>query len=384
MQFNIIETGGRKLNAWHCYTHGRNALRFAVCDGLTTEWFLFVVRDITKSPHNTVRSLPVKTSLFKYDALFGWLREAGHDEWASELQQACRQATDITGHGNLEDWKHCWQNLPDMGGHLKARADGRVAVVGQVSAEAKSQLRSDLLNFRPWRKGPFDLFGIHIDTEWRSDWKWNRLRDHVELRDRNVLDVGCGNGYFGWQMLAAGARRVVGLDPFLLFVMQHEVIRRYAGDSLPNDVLPLGDNCLPQRLQAFDVTVSMGVLYHRSSPIEHLQSLCGSLKHDGQLVLETLVIDAAGEQVLMPEGRYAKMRNVWFIPSVDMVAKWLRRTGFQEVKVVDVTATTTLEQRSTDWMTFESLADFLTPGDLSKTIEGYPAPVRALLTARRK
>ena len=184
-------------------------------------------------------------------------------------------------------------------------------------------------------------------------------------------------------MLAAGATRVIGLDPFLLYVMQHEVIRKYV-EAAPNYVLPLGDDCLPERLHAFDVTVSMGVLYHRTSPIEHLQSLYNSLKRHGQLVVETLVIDTRDEQLLMPEGRYAKMRNVWFIPSVDMVAKWLRRTGFQEVKVVDVTATTTLEQRSTDWMTFESLADFLTPGDLSKTIEGYPAPVRALLTARRK
>ena len=326
----------------------------------------------------------MKTSLFNFDALFGWLRETGHDEWARQLQQACRQATDVTGHGNLEDWKRGWQNLPDMGGHLEARTDGRVAVVGLVADDVKRQLRSDLLSFRPWRKGPFDLFGIHIDTEWRSDWKWNRLRDHVELRDRCVLDVGCGNGYFGWHMLAAGASRVVGLDPFLLFVMQHEVIRKLVGAELPNDVLPLGDGCLPKRLHAFDVTVSMGVLYHRSSPIEHLQSLCGSLKRDGQLVLETLVIDAAGEQVLMPEGRYAKMRNVWFIPSVDMLKKWLRRTGFQEVNVVDVAATTTREQRSTDWMTFESLPDFLQPGDVSRTIEGYPAPVRAMLTARRK
>ncbi|MDG1897568.1 MAG: tRNA 5-methoxyuridine(34)/uridine 5-oxyacetic acid(34) synthase CmoB [Fuerstiella sp.] len=326
----------------------------------------------------------MKTSLFNFDALFGWLREAGHSAWVDELQQSCHQATDVTGHGNLEGWKQCWHNLPAIEGHFEARADGRVAIVGQVSADVKNQLRSDLLNFRPWRKGPFDLFGTHIDTEWRSDWKWNRLSDHVELRDRNVLDVGCGNGYFGWHMLAAGARRVVGLDPFLLFVMQHEVIRKLLGAELPNDVLPLGDDCLPERLHAFDVTVSMGVLYHRTSPVEHLQALYGSLKRDGQLVLETLVIDAAGEQVLMPDGRYAKMRNVWFIPSVDMLKKWLRRTGFHEVKVVDVTATTTSEQRSTDWMTFESLSDFLASGDCSRTIEGYPAPVRAMLTARRK
>jgi tRNA (mo5U34)-methyltransferase len=326
----------------------------------------------------------VKTLLFNHEAMFDWLREAGHGAWADQLLQACHQVIDVNGHGHLEHWRRCWQALPEICGRLAAADDGRVAVNGPIAAEVRDQLRSDLMTFRPWRKGPFDCFGIHIDTEWRSDWKWNRMRNHVELRDRTVLDVGCGNGYFGWHMLAAGASRVVGLDPFLLFVMQHEVIRKLSRSDVPHDVLPLGDDCLPKRLHAFDVTVSMGVLYHRTSPIEHLQSLSGSLKRDGQLVLETLVIDAKGEQLLMPEGRYAKMRNVWFIPSVALLTKWLRRTGFHEVKVVNMTATTTAEQRSTEWMAFESLADFLDPEDSSKTIEGYPAPIRAMLTARRK
>ncbi|MCP4782039.1 MAG: tRNA 5-methoxyuridine(34)/uridine 5-oxyacetic acid(34) synthase CmoB [Fuerstiella sp.] len=321
--------------------------------------------------------------MFDFESPFAWLRDAGHQAWAEELQHSCHLVIDVNGHGNLSDWIQCWEDLPDIDGHIDARNDGRVTLDGQISSRTESQLRSDLMKFRPWRKGPFDLFGIHIDTEWRSDWKWNRLRDHVELRDRSVLDVGCGNGYFGWQMLAAGATRVIGLDPFLLYVMQHEVIRNFAG-AAQNYVLPLGDDCLSERRHLFDVTVSMGVLYHRTSPIEHLQSLYNSLQRHGQLVLETLVIDTKGEQLLMPEGRYAKMRNVWFIPSVDMLTKWLRRTGFQDVKVVDVTPTTTSEQRRTEWMTFESLSDFIDPEDSSKTVEGYPAPVRAMLTARRK
>ncbi len=325
----------------------------------------------------------MNTSLFDFESLFTWLNETGHEAWSDQLQLACHHAIDVNSHGNFPDWHQCWKDLPDIDSRIHARNDGRVALDGQISAEVKSQLRSNLMKFRPWRKGPFDLFGIDIDTEWRSDWKWNRLRDHVELRDRSVLDVGCGNGYFGWQMLAAGATRIIGLDPFLLYVMQHEVIRKYV-EAAPNYVLPLGDDCLPERLHAFDVTVSMGVLYHRTSPIEHLQSLYNSLKRHGQLVVETLVIDTRDEQLLMPEGRYAKMRNVWFIPSVDMLTKWLRRTGFQDVKVVDVTRTTTSEQRRTEWMTFESLPDFLDPADSSKTVEGHPAPVRAMLTAQRK
>ena len=143
-------------------------------------------------------------------------------------------------------------------------------------------------------------------------------------------------------------------------------------------MLPLGIGPCPP-VWAFDTVLSMGILYHRS-PIDHLLDLRGALRPGGQLVLETLVIDGEGDQVLVPEGRYAKMRNVWFIPTTAMLT--LARTlRFQKVRTVDVTPTTVEEQRSTAWMTFESLADFR-PADNRFTIEGHPAPVRAVLIAR--
>lgn len=124
----------------------------------------------------------------------------------------------------------------------------------------------------------------------------------------------------------------------------------------------------------------MGVLYHRRSPIDHLLALHGALRPGGQLLLETLVVDNE-DKILVPAGRYAKMRNVWFLPSPDLLAVWLRRAGFRDVATVDVTATTVEEQRQTSWMQFESLADFLDPADNSLTCEGYPAPKRAIVTA---
>ena len=83
-------------------------------------------------------------------------------------------------------------------------------------------------------------------------------------------------------------------------------------------------------------------------------------------MLETLVIDGALGQVLMPEDRYAMMRNVWFLPSPDTLLLWLRRAGFRNARVVDMAATTTEEQRQTEWMTFNSLADFLDPDNPGK------------------
>jgi tRNA (mo5U34)-methyltransferase len=126
----------------------------------------------------------------------------------------------------------------------------------------------------------------------------------------------------------------------------------------------------------------MGVLYHRRSPMDHLQELKDCLRPGGQLVLETLVIEGGPGETLVPEGRYARMGNVWFLPSPDTLLGWLRKIGFSDPELLDVTVTSTQEQRTTDWMRFHSLENFLDPQDSSRSIEGYPAPCRAIVTAR--
>ncbi len=81
--------------------------------------------------------------------------------------------------------------------------------------------------------------------------------------------------------------------------------------------------------------------------------------------------------------RYAQMRNVYFIPSAAALKMWLEKCGFIDVRIVDACVTSTEEQRRTEWMTTESLADFLDPQDQRKTVEGYPAPLRAVIIATK-
>jgi tRNA (mo5U34)-methyltransferase len=195
------------------------------------------------------------------------------------------------------------------------------------------------------------------------------------------LDVGCGSGYHAWRMAGAGAKLVIGIEPMLLYVMQYWATRKYLGEQ-GVWVLPLSLEDVPSGLGAFDSVFSMGVLYHRRSPMDHLAALKSTLRPGGQLILETLVVDGDIRTVLIPEGRYARMRNVWFLPSPELLMAWLRKLKFKDVAFVDVSDTGIDEQRSTEWMHYESLEACLDPIDSRLTVEGHPAPRRAIVMAR--
>ncbi|MEM9533868.1 MAG: tRNA 5-methoxyuridine(34)/uridine 5-oxyacetic acid(34) synthase CmoB, partial [Pseudomonadota bacterium] len=258
-----------------------------------------------------------------------------------------------------------------------------VTLDGPIGDADRSQLERCLQALHPWRKGPFDMFGVKLDTEWRSDWKWERVAPALDdLTGRRVLDIGCGNGYHLWRMQGAGAELALGVDPTVLFSCQFAAVRHYVRQARTL-MLALRLEELPPALTGFDTVFSMGILYHRRNPLEHLEQLKRLLRPGGQAIVETLVIAGDDRQVLLPEARYARMRNVWFVPSPDLLLRWLRRLGFRNVALVDVSRTTIKEQRSTPWMRFESLAECLDPDDATRTVEGYPAPTRAVITAHK-
>ena len=318
-----------------------------------------------------------------YGPFLSWLEESPMSHWGESLPELLAQQLRRERWGDMPEWEETLKRLPEID-PLTIEFKDQVSI-GDPSLMDKGRrlaLQATLMGLHPWRKGPFNLFGMQLNTEWRSDWKWDRVLPHLDsLENRLVLDVGCGNGYHCWRMLGAGAQRVIGIDPSVKFVFQFQAIKNFAGRQLPVDVLPLGIEHMPEKLAAFDTLFSMGILYHRRSPMAHLRELKELLRPGGQLVLETLVIEGPEGMVLVPEGRYAKMPNVWFLPSPDTLLSWMRKNGFKNPRMVDISTTSTSEQRATDWMTFESLADFLDPQDHSKTIEGHPAPVRAVFLA---
>lgn len=284
----------------------------------------------------------------------------------------------------FNQWINSLDHLPNITPDILDLLHSVTAKTHQPLSEGETKRITHLLmSLSPWRKGPFSLYEITIDAEWRSDWKWQRLTPHIgSLEGKTVLDVGCNSGYHLWRMIGAGANLAVGIDPMPLFLCQFEAIRKLLGNDQRAHFIPIGIEEMP-KLNAFDTVFSMGVLYHRRSPLDHLYQLKDQLNYNGQLILETLVIEGEEHQALVPGERYAQMRNVYFIPSIPTMVNWLTKCGFKNVAVVDISKTTLEEQRKTDWMTSESLIDFLDPNDHSKTVEGYPAPMRAVFIANK-
>ncbi len=320
-----------------------------------------------------------------YKKLLALLNENNMSVWSSLLGAQLFDYYSSIKHGDYPRWKSAIANLPDIDDVSYDLNSDSVVIGSAKECTDKQQIliKEQLRELMPWRKGPFNLFGIEIDTEWRSNLKWDRLKDQIKpLENRMVLDIGCGNGYYGWRMLGEKAKYVVGMDPTLLFVMQFTAVKKYLPDA-NIDIIPLGIQALPDMQLTFDTVFSMGVIYHRRDPAEHMHQLMNCIKPGGELVLETLIIESEEAEALIPDGRYSKMNNVWSIPSCSLLIEWAEKAGFKNARIVDVAKTTTKEQRRTDWMIFESLSDFLDKEDNNKTIEGHPAPTRAILIAEK-
>ena len=233
----------------------------------------------------------------------------------------------------------------------------------------------------PWRKGPFKIFGLEIDSEWQSNIKYNLIRPHFNLKDKVVADIGCNNGYYMFRMLEDKPKRLIGFDPSPLTLHQFEFVNHFVKSDIIYEML--GVEHLEFYNHKFDFIFMLGVLYHRPDPVGTLKSLARGLNSKGEILIDTFMIDGDDEICLTPNKRYSKIPNIYFIPTIPALKNWLERAGFENIEVLATTITTSQEQRKTPWSFDESLEDFLDPTDSSKTVEGYPAPKRVYVKARK-
>lgn len=251
-----------------------------------------------------------------------------------------------------------------------------------LSDEQKNKLEEVAKLMMPWRKGPFDIFGLFIDTEWQSFLKYNLLKPYFNLKDKRVADIGCNNGYYMFRMLEEKPKKLVGFDPSALCKCQFDFINHYVKSDIKFELL--GVEHLPFYEEKFDTVFCLGVLYHRPDPIGTLKALAKGMESGAELFLDTFMIDGEEDICLSPEKTYSKIPNIYFVPTVKALKNWCGRAGFIDVEVLEITVTTEDEQRSTAWIQGESLGSFLDPQDSSKTVEGYPAPKRVYIKAKRK
>jgi tRNA (mo5U34)-methyltransferase len=145
----------------------------------------------------------------------------------------------------------------------------------------------------------------------------------------------------------------------------------------------LGVEHLPFYEEKFDVIFCLGVLYHRSDPVAMLKALFQGLERGGEVYLDTFIIEGEEPYALCPQGSYSKITNVYFVPTLTALENWCIKAGFSDFEVLGTVVTTSDEQRKTDWIESQSLEDFLNPDDSTKTVEGYPAPVRGYVRIKK-
>jgi len=283
---------------------------------------------------------------------------------------------------NILPYQEAIKNLPHYENVEVSLGDCITIDISTLTKEQSTQIKETALLMKPWRKGPFQINNLFIDSEWQSQIKYNLLEPHFNLKDKIVGDIGCNNGYYLFRMLSHEPKKLIGFDPSAIYYSQFQYLNHFIQSDIVYELL--GVEHVEFYEHKFDTLFCLGVLYHRSDPVAMLKSLFKGLNKGGELILDTFMIDGSEEICLTPKDRYSKIPNIYFVPTVPALINWCMRAGFESVEVLETMVTDAEEQRKTEWIDTQSLEDFLDPNDKTKTVEGYPAPKRVYIRALKK
>ena len=282
---------------------------------------------------------------------------------------------------NIVPLQEALKALPEFENVSVSLGDAVTIEIPELTENQAEQIRQTALLMKPWRKGPFRINRLFIDTEWQSQIKYNLLEPHFDLEGKVVGDIGCNNGYYLFRMLSQKPKKLIGFDPSAIYYSQFQFIDHFVQSGIIYEML--GVEHVEFYEHKFDVLFCLGVLYHRSDPVSMLKSLYRGLEKGGELILDTFMIDGEDEVALTPAGKYSKIPNIYFVPTIPALRNWCHRAGFESVEVLETKVTDLNEQRKTEWIDTQSLEDFLDPNDPTKTVEGYPAPKRVYIKAKK-
>jgi tRNA (mo5U34)-methyltransferase len=283
---------------------------------------------------------------------------------------------------NIRPYQEAIEQLPEYKNVEITLSDVVDIHIPKLSMAETKQIEETARLMLPWRKGPFRINALYIDTEWQSQIKYNLLEPHFDLKDKVVGDIGCNNGYYLFRMLTHKPKKLIGFDPSAMYYSQFQFLNHFIQSDIVYELL--GVEHVEFYEHKFDTLFCLGVLYHRSDPVAMLKSLFKGLNKGGELILDTFMIDGEGEICLTPKDRYSKIPNIYFVPTVPALINWCQRAGFKNIEVLETAVTNAHEQRKTEWIEGQSLEDFLDPNDATKTVEGYPAPKRVYIKAVRE
>lgn len=283
---------------------------------------------------------------------------------------------------NILPYQEAIKNLPQYENVEVSLGDSVAINIPTLTQDQSFQIKETALLMKPWRKGPFQINELFIDSEWQSQIKYNLLEPYFNLKDKIVGDIGCNNGYYLFRMLTHKPKKLIGFDPSAIYYSQFQYLNHFIQSDIVYELL--GVEHVEFYEHKFDTLFCLGVLYHRSDPVAMLKSLFKGLNKGGELILDTFMIDGEEEICLTPKDRYSKIPNIYFVPTVPALINWCMRAGFESVEILETMVTDVEEQRKTEWIDTQSLEDFLDPNDKTKTVEGYPAPKRVYIKAIKK
>jgi tRNA (mo5U34)-methyltransferase len=182
----------------------------------------------------------------------------------------------------------------------------------------------------------------------------NALGLPKDAKSLRVLDIGCRDGYFSFEMERRGAE-VIGVDYALSDTTGFDVAAKILDSKVPYMV----DNVYtlePEKYGLFDIVLFLGVIYHLRNPLLALDQIRKMIKPGGLLFVESaLTTDNSLKNLEIPVWRFYPRDTL----NNDETNKWAPNiAGLQfVVEEAEFITKKSLDQGSRGYVTAQAVID---------------------------